>query len=239
MRPTRTLSLLLLLLTCASARALEPHAGFRDIPWGVGEADLLGRNLGMVISTNLVYIKQFQEGAEGAVLLNYFLMAPTKEVVIEGKRKELLRFFLVRDRLCFVVRRPDITQIFAPARIIEEVEAEVGKASKRSSRTNLKLPSTWGRLAPANEKFEVIDWESEKGQVRVACRTWPGGERREIFAVCHFSKEMLAENQRIAEEERRKAEEEARRLAEEARKAAEAAEKAKAAALGAPPAKPK
>jgi hypothetical protein len=235
MSPTRTLSLLLTVLTLCSARALEPHAGFRDIPWGASEADILAKNLGKVVSTNLVYIKQFNDSEEGAVLNRYFLLPPTKELVIEGKRKELLRFFLVRDRLCIVLRRPDLTQLFAPARVIEETSAELG--GKPVSRSNLKLPSTWGRLAPSNEKFETLDWETDKGLVRAACRTWPGNERREVFYVCHLSKEKMAENQAIFEEERRKAEEEARRKAEEERKAAEAAAKAKAAAQGTPPKK--
>jgi hypothetical protein len=239
MIPVRPAVCLLLTLVFGGVRALEPHAGFRDIPWGASEAEILSRDLGRVVSTNRIYIKHFRESAEGTLALQFPLLAPTTELVIEGRRQERFRFFLSRDRLCFVIHRPGLRDLFSPPSVIEPLAAALKSAGEGRSRYDLELPDTWGRLAGGGqERFEVLEWDHPRGLVRLGCRTWPGGERREIFQIVHLSKEKMAENLEIAAEEKRKAEEEARRLAEEAaRKAAEAAAAAAAAAgaAGAPP----
>jgi hypothetical protein len=220
-------------LLLSPARAQDPQETFRGIPWGATQEQLVAANLGKLVETNGVYVKQWVNSPEGQFLTGFPFLFPNQILVFQGKRKERVECYMARGKLCLVVQRPGLHETFAPDTVIEALDATYGKSAKRVERRDMSLPATWGKIAGGTEFLEVIEWENEKGLVRVACRTWSGNERREILRVAYISKTMREENVRIAEEERIKAEEEARRLAEELKKKQEAAAAAKAAAAAA------
>ncbi len=221
-----------LLATCAYAQ--DPNEGYRGIPWGSSESNLLQKAAGQMVSNRFMHLPDFVNYGEREMLGGIELInGRSKKIVFLEKHNQRSEYIVCDDRLVAVLNRPATHMTMDPAGVVEEIQKLLGE-TRPVIRKDLKLPGLWGRLVQT-ESLQTFEWDTPGVLVRIPCRTWPIDDHRQAFFVVFVSKAQMKRNiERI--EEIRKEEEEARRKAEEEakRKAEEAAKAAAAAAAGAP-----
>ena len=221
-----------LLATLASAQ--DPNEGYRGIPWGSSESNLLQKAAGQMVSNRFMHLPDFVNYGEREMLGGIQLInGRSKKIVFLEKNNQRSEYIICDDRLVAVLNRPATHLTMDPLSVVEDIQKLLGNA-KPVIRKDLALPGLWGRLVQT-ESLQTFEWDTPRVLVRIPCRTWPIDDHRQAFFVVHVSKDQMKRNiERI--EEIRKEEEEARRKAEEEakRKAEEAARAAAAGAAAAP-----
>jgi hypothetical protein len=231
----------LMLCVCVDvAHAQDPHEGFRGIPWGASEAEVIAKATGEMIASNGLWVATWNRSNESAFADGFQMVPQTKVLTFRTKRGEKSVYYVSRDRLCMVVQTPGLDVVFNPDVLLQSLADQYDRGGTMTVKKDLLLPSEWGKLAGRSETLKVLEWANNQGFVRVAARTWPIDDYREAIRVMYASRRMQQENVEILEEIRRqKEEEERKRLEELARKKAEAerlaAEKAAAAAAAQQP----
>ena len=223
--PAFTTLTVCLLATFASAQ--DPNEGYRGIPWGSSESNLLQKAAGQMVSNRFMHLPDFVNYGEREMLGGLQLIGNrSKKIVFLEKHNQRSEYIVCDDRLVAVLNRPATHMTMDPLGVVEEIQTLLGGV-KPVIRKDLKLPGLWGRLVQT-ESLQTFEWDTPKVLVRIACRTWPIDDHRQAFFVVHVSKtqmqrniERIEEIRKEEEEARRKAEEEAKRKAEEAAKAAE------------------
>lgn len=219
---------LFLCLAVIRASAQGPGEGYRGIPWGSTESNLLQHAVGQMVSNRVLHVPDFENSGEHIMLGGIRLIHErTKKIVFLEKYNQRSEYIICDNRLVAVLNRPATHLTMDPLAVIEETQGLMGEL-KPTVRKDLKLPGVWGRLVQT-ETLQTFEWDTPQVLVRVPCRTWPIDDYRQAFFVVHVSKAQMQKNiERIEEirkeeeEARRKAEEEAKRKAEEAAKGAAA-----------------
>ena len=225
----RAFTLLIACLLATLASAQDPNEGYRGIPWGSSESNLLQKAAGQMVSNRYMHLPDFVNYGEREMLGGLQLInGRSKKIVFLEKHNQRSEYILCDNRLVAVLNRPATHMTMDPLGVVEEIQKMLG-AVKPVIRKDLKLPGLWGRLVQT-ETLQTFEWDTPKVLVRIPCRTWPIDDHRQAFFVVHLSKDQMQRNvERIEEirkeeeEARRKAEEEAKRKAEEAARAAAAA----------------
>jgi len=190
------ISVCFLLFTIAGGTlcfALEADEGFGEIPWGSSEVFITENAKGTLQTQKKINSAQWNNSPIAA--FSEMTLAP--EVVLlqyTGKYAEVTEYYLSQGKLCMVLHRPPYTKSFDPLGYVMSLDLLYKDIMTRNKYKNIRFPISWGRYDMRTEYPLTIEWKNENSFVRLACKSWPGEEMREIKAVIYTSVKQKAAN---------------------------------------------
>ena len=191
-----------LLFTLAGAElclAIEADEGFYEIPWGSTEAFVKENAKGTLQSRTSINSDPWNNSQ--LAFFSQMSLAP-KVVLLQftGKYSEVTEYYISQDKLCMVLHRPPYTKSFDPLGYVMNLDRLYKDKLTRTKYKKISFPNTWGRYNMRTEYPLTIEWKNDNSFIRLACKSWPGEEMREIKAVVYTSVKQKAANiARLAE----------------------------------------
>ena len=173
--------------------AIEVDEGFNELPWGSSE-DFVKKNAkGTLQSRHEIKNRRWNNSHVG--IFSNMVLGPSSVLLqYTDKYSEMIEYYFSGNKLCLVIHRPPYTKSFDPLSYVAKLDQLYKEKMRRKKYKDLLFPASWGRYDMRTEYPLTLQWENENSFIRLACKSWPGEEMREIKAVIYSSVKLKVAN---------------------------------------------